>query len=108
MTIYVLSGFNNYYNRIVKKFDTVEEYESYVLHTQQDYNFVPNDNVNTQITLGSNVNTYNGEGDYVLAVNEFNEIVSRWFIIESVRDRAGQFTLTLHRDLIVDYYESVI
>ena len=47
MTIYVLSGFNNYYNRIVKKFDTVDEYMPYELHTQENFNFVPNDNVNT-------------------------------------------------------------
>ena len=53
MTIYVLSGFNNYYNRIVKKFDTVGEYEPYVLHTQQNYNFVPNDNVDTKVVLGN-------------------------------------------------------
>lgn len=108
MTIYVLSGFNNYYNRIVKKFDTVEEYMSYELHTQQNYNFVPNDNVNTQVVLGSNVNLYDGTGDYLLAVNEFNEIVSRWFIIESVRDRAGQYTLTLHRDLVADHYDQLL
>lgn len=103
MTIYVLSGFNNYYNRQVKRMETVSDYSSYVLHTQQNYNFVPNDNVNTQVVLGSNVNNYSGEGDYLLAVNEQNQIVSRWFIIESIRDRAGQFTLVLHRDLVADH-----
>lgn len=53
MTIYVLSGFNNYYNRIVKKFDTVGEYEQFIIHTQQNYNFVPNDNVDTKVVLGN-------------------------------------------------------
>lgn len=108
MTIYVLSGFNNYYNRVVKKFDTISEYEPYVLHVQQNYNFVPNDNVNTQVVLGNIGNQYTGEGDYLIVVNESNEIVSRWFIIESVRDRAGQYTLTLHRDLVVDHYDEVL
>lgn len=108
MTIYVLSGFNNYYNRIVKKFDTIEEYEPYVLHIQQNFNFVPNDNVNTQVVLGNLGNQYTGEGDYLLAVNELNEIVSRWFVIESVRDRAGQYTLTLHRDLVADHYNELL
>lgn len=108
MTIYVLSGFNNYYNRQVKKFDTINEYEPYILHTQQNFNFVPNDGVNTQVVLGSNVNNYNGTGDYLIVVNDFNEIVSRWFIIESARDRAGQFTLTLHRDLVVDHYDELL
>ena len=108
MTFYVLSGFNNYYNRLVKRFDTLEEYESFILHTQQNFNFVPNDNVNTQVVLGSNVNLYDGTGDYLLVVNELNEIVSRWFIIESVRDRAGQYTLTLHRDLVADHYTQLL
>lgn len=108
MTIYVLSGFNNYYNRIVKKFNTVEEYLPYELHTQENYNFVPNDGVNTQVVLGSNVNLYDGTGDYLLAVNDLNEIISRWFVIESVRDRAGQYTLTLHRDLVSDFYDNII
>lgn len=44
----------------------------------------------------------------MLVVNEFNEIVSRWFIIESVRDRAGQYTLTLHRDLVADHYDELV
>ena len=73
MTIYVLSGFNNYYNRIVKKFDTIEEYMPYVLHTQNNYNFVPNDGVNTQVVLGSNVNTYDGTGDYLI-VTELKQV----------------------------------
>lgn len=127
MTIYVLSGFNNYYNRIIKRFDTVEEYAPYELHTQENFNFVPNDGVNTQVVLGSNVNLYDGTGDYLL-VTEMRQvpiddnpndnipprlvwkefIVSRWFIIESVRDRAGQFTLVLHRDLVADHYNELL
>lgn len=53
-------------------------------------------------------NEYDGTGDYLLVVNELNEIVSRWFIIESVRDRAGQYTLTLHRDLVADHYNEIL
>lgn len=51
---------------------------------------------------------YSGVGDYFLVVDEFNQIVSRWFIIEQVRDRAGQYTLTLHRDLVADYFDQII
>ena len=127
MTIYVLSGFNNYYNRIVKKFDTMEEYQPFVTHTQKEFNFVPNDNVNTQVDLGKNGNPYKGDGDYLL-VTEMQQvlvdddpnddippqlvwkevIVSRWFIIESKRDRAGQYTLVLHRDLVADHYDELL
>lgn len=108
MTIYVLSGFNNYYNRQVKKFDTLEQYTPYLLHTQENYNFVPNDNVNTQVVLGNVGNQYTGQGDYLLVVDELNQIVSRWFVIESARDRAGQYTLTLHRDLVADHLNELI
>ena len=40
--------------------------------------------------------------NYLIAYDN-NEIVSRWFIIDAVRTRAGQYQLTLHRDLVVDY-----
>ena len=107
MNLYILNNFNNYYNRIVKYFNNINDYPQahYIL---TNTNFVPNDNVNTQQTIGSNVLMYDGKGDYLLAVNEFNVIVSRWFIIESKRDRAGQYTLSLRRDLVADYYEQVI
>lgn len=108
MTLYVLSGFNNYYNRQVKKFNTLKEYIPYLLHTQENYNFVPNDNVNTQVVLGNLGNQYTGEGDYLLVVDEFSQIISRWFVIESARDRAGQYTLTLHRDLVADYLNELM
>lgn len=108
MTIYILSGFNNYYNRIVKKYALIEDYNDFIIYTLQNTNFVPNDNVDTQHTFGSNVQAYNGTGDYVIVADEYNVIISRWFIIDSVRDRAGQYTLTLHRDVIADYYDEVI
>lgn len=108
MTIYVLTGFNNYYNRIVKKYDTIEEYSDFIHYTLQNVNFVPGDGVNTQHTLGSNVQMFNGAGDYFIVTDESNQIISRWFIIDSTRDRAGQYTLNLHRDLVADYYNYAI
>lgn len=105
-TVYILSGYNNYYNRIVKKENSLEDYQPYVSYTLTETNFVPNDNVNTEHVVGTY--DYDGTGDYVVVVDSNNEIVSRWFIIESVRTRAGQYKLTLHRDLIVDHYDEVV
>lgn len=34
-------------------------------------------------------------------------VVQRWFIIDSVRSKAGQYKLTLRRDLIADYYNII-
>lgn len=119
-TLYILSGFNNYYNRMVKlPGDTKEDYPQEI-YTLDATNFVPNDGVNTEHVVGTY--DYNGEGDYLL-VTEMQQVpiddkdpptlvwkeivVQRWFIIDSVRNRQGQYTLTLRRDLIADYYNII-
>ena len=110
MTIYILSDYNNYYNRIVKKEDTLSDYiDKYTVeHQLTGVNFVPGNGINTQHVFGTNANNYSGKGDYLIVADTSGNIVSRWFIIDSTRDRAGQFTLTLHRDLVVDYYEDIV
>lgn len=109
-TIYILSNFNNYYNRIVKKEDSISDYiDKYTVEYElSGVNFVPQDGVDTTHVFGCSLEPYSGKGDYLIEVDENSEIVSRWFIIESVRDRAGQWTLTLHRDVVVDYYDQVM
>lgn len=111
MTIYILSGYNNYYNRVVKFESSLEDYiDNYnVEYTLTGCNFMPNDGVNTQHVFGATLNAYSGKGDYLIVYSEETaSIDSRWFIIDSVRDRAGQFTLTLRRDLLADYYYEII
>ena len=119
-TLYILSGFNNYYNRMVKlPGDTREDYPQEI-YTLDATNFVPNDNVDTKHVVGTY--DYSGEGDYLI-VTEMMQVpiddkdpptlawkeivVQRWFIIDSVRNRQGQYTLTLRRDLIADYYNII-
>ena len=104
MTLYILK-YNNYYNRLVKSFDTMEEYEPYVTYTLQSTNFNPSDGVDTQHVFG--VGEYDGTGDYIIALDEDGQIASRWFIIDTVRTRAGQYQVQLRRDLIVDYYNII-
>ena len=104
-TLYILSGFNNYYNRMVKlPGDTTENYPEPV-YTLDATNFVPNDGVNTTHVVGTY--DYSGEGDYLLVVDSPDKIIQRWFIIDSVRNRQGQYTLTLRRDLVADYYNII-
>ena len=111
MNLYIYS-YNNYYNRILKKAgNTLESYEPFLHYgpVQGVYGFTPGDGINTIQVIGSNVLMYDGKGDYLIAHNpNTNEIDSRWFIIDSNRNRSGQWTLTLHRDLLVDYYNAVI
>lgn len=118
-TLYILSGFNNYYNRMVKlPGDTIEDYPESIYELEAT-NFVPNDGVDTTHVIGTY--DYSGEGDYLLVVEAIqvpadddpdklvwkNIVTQRWFIIDSVRNRQGQYTLTLRRDLIADYYNIV-
>lgn len=104
MNLYLLK-FNNYYNRIVKKFDTLAEYlvtPYYNNDVVENVNFNPNDGVDTEQIINSN-----GKFDYCI-LSDGITIESRWFIIECKRERNGQYRLTLRRDLVVDNYNSII
>ena len=104
MTLYILN-YNNYYNRLVKKEASLEDYQPYVIYELLNTNFNPNDGVDTQHIIGTG--EYDGKGDYILVANEYSEIVSRWFVIETKRTRAGQWLLDLKRDVVVDYYNII-
>lgn len=104
MDLYLLK-FNNYYNRIVKKFDTLAEYLSapyYNGDVVENLAFDPNDNVNTYQIVNTNYSC-----DYAVLADG-NEIISRWFVIETKRLRNRQWQLQLRRDLIVDNYTPII
>ena len=112
----LLLHYNNYFNRIIKKENTIADYKA----ADADYkevsniNFNPGDGVNTSLVLGlgQNGSLFDGEEfDYLVAyevVDNTNVINSRWFIIEQDRERAGQFELTLKRDVLVDNYADVV
>ena len=112
----LLLHYNNYFNRIIKKKDTIADYKA----ADADYkevsniNFNPGDGVNTSLVLGLGQNGSLFEGDefdYLVAyevVDNVNVIDSRWFIIEQDRERAGQYELTLKRDVLADNYNDVV
>jgi len=54
MNILLLRGFNNYFNRIVKKYSTVDDYKanSSSFLELSNINFNPNDGVNTDLIIG--------------------------------------------------------
>ena len=99
--IYVIK-YNNYFNRIVKRESSLTDYLTDEYQVSTDVSFNPNDDVN-----GSTVVNFKPNGDYAIAANN-DEIISRWFIIESIRLRTGQYRLTLRRDLLADEYDTVI
>lgn len=101
--LYLLQ-YNNYYNRIIRKEASLSDYQEYVIGSPlTGVNFVPGDFVNTTQV----VNWDNTIPNYILQVMG-GQIISRWFVIEAERTRQGQLALTLHRDLIADYYDGVV
>lgn len=101
--IYLLQ-YNNYFNRIVKKEPTAMDYTSKAVYTLTRTSFNPNDGVNTSHVMNTEVLC-----DYAVVTDlTGTQIASRWFVIESKRERNGQVTLTLRRDLVADYYDDII
>lgn len=100
MELLLLSGFNNYFNRHIIRYDDLQDYISHSKSAFQlaDINFNPNDNVQTKIILNSTLDN----ADYLVAYEKNDTYTSRWFILSNVRQRNGQYELSLKRDVIAD------
>lgn len=106
MNLYFLT-YNNYYNRVCKREDTLSDYLDYLVGepVQSVINWNPRDGVDTEQILNSwNYHT----PDYLVVTDDSNNIVSRWFVIDADYQRNSQYRLRLHRDVIVDNYEAVL
>ena len=113
----LLLHYNNYFNRIIKKKDTIADYKAADTNYKEvaNINFNPGDGINTSIVLGlgqtGSIFTSTDEFDYLVAyetVDNKQVIDSRWFILEQDRKRGGQYELTLKRDVLADNYSDVI
>lgn len=113
----LLLHYNNYFNRIVKKKETIADYKAADTNYKEvsNINFNPGDGVATSLVLGlgqtGEIFDANEEFDYLVAYETVNNqavIDSRWFILEQDRKRAGQYELTLKRDVLADNYNAVI
>ena len=107
----VFMTYNNYYNRIIKKEDTMAAYNNVASDSQEFYDvqFNPNDGINTEQIVNWR---HNWTPDYVVVYDDSlpanSAIQSRWFVIEWVRTRTGQYKATLHRDVIADNLNELI
>ena len=123
MNLLILKKFNNYFNRIVVKYDTLAKYQdrsdSYVAFTGVNFDY--NDGVTTELVVGSTGQQISGAPidwdesgcpDYLVCyetdANNSVSIKSRWFITESKKNRLGQYTLALKRDSIADHMDETI
>lgn len=109
-TIYFLSGFNNYYNRTIVEptIQSPSELDEYIVQTKININFNPGDNVSTQLVVNYSDIDDSTEIDYLIAEDETTNDFTRWFVLDRERNLTGQWTLSLRRDLISDYFEDVI
>lgn len=95
-------NYNNYYNRIVKKENTLSGYGE-PIYVEQGVNFNFSDGVDTTQVLNTDLNP-----DYIVLVDTNGNIISRWFVIDANYTRNGQHVFTLHRDVIADKYDEVL
>lgn len=104
-----LLNFNNYYNRIIKKFDDLSEYESFLCaDIARKVNFNPGNGITTSVIINANNDfKIDNTPDYLLVVKD-KQIESRWFVISAGRTSRGQYQLNLKRDSIADNYDETI
>lgn len=111
MTLYLIPK-HNYYNRKIVKYNNVSEYiDAFGLIDLVDgVNFISNDSITTTQVVNYNaleLATGLDAPGYVLVTDNGN-IVSRWWVTESVLIRNGQARLSLLRDVIADYKETIL
>ena len=126
MTILLLKGYNNYFNRIRKSETSITAYKeastSYLEYA--GVNFDMQDGITTSLIVGcehqkdteivnqqpvEKILKWDEEGspDYLIVHNN-TSIKSRWFILEVVKIRGGQYKLALKRDVLVDFSDQIM
>lgn len=113
MKYYFLKNYNNYFNRILKKFDTVSEYlnavKTYQTYTNDDISFNHNDDIFAVIQHLDWLATLFWKPDYMLEVNDNDVIVRRWFVADFIYDsQTTKYNVNLRRDVLADYKDSIL
>ena len=111
-----LERFNNYFNRKLIKYSEIDDYvthsQNYFVPTTSNadgtysdtlFDFNPNDNITTEII----VNDVPFDPDYFLLLDDAQNIIQRWFVLEQKRNRKGQWLYFLRRDVLADSYDEV-
>ena len=106
MTVY-LFNFNNYYNRQVIGFKTIDEYiDMYdYLDSFIPINFIEGDDIQTELVCNSPEAHH---ATYLIVCDSDDNILTRWYVVDQFKNCNGQYKLKLVRDLVYDYYDNVI
>ena len=108
--VYLLQ-YNNYYNRQLKYYSTITEYQA-----ADDVNIISYYNANVDIKdmlktkIIINYNNFLATPNYVLLEDlkdAEHPLLSRWFVIECKQTRGCQHEISLKRDVIADYYATI-
>lgn len=102
--------FNNYFNRKVKRYTTVQDYisnssHSAYLNNGENIDLNPNDDIATKLIINWDKEW---NPDYLICINEKNKISYRWFIVEKVRKCGQQYECTLKRDAVAEKYDIIV
>ena len=106
MYLYLLK-YNNFVNRIVKKEDELMGYLTDYPYKVVKKNFEMRDGVDTRIDIKWDADF---TPDYLLVISEDDntKITSRWFITDMINTSGKNYICPLHRDVMVDNYDSVV
>lgn len=115
----LLLHYNNYFNRQVKRLSNTSQYQNADANCVfcSNVNFDYNDGINTSLILGKGGNPadlFTGakdKFDYLVVYDTSIvsvPVVSRWFIMETIKTREGQYDLRLRRDVVADHYDEII
>lgn len=108
--------YNNYYNRLLKIETDYTKYEAVRTGTKnvENYNFNPNDGITAEAVINQ-ADSEITKANYLVVLKETTEnnittktIDSRWYVLECKRNRLGQYTLSLYRDTLGDYFNEII
>ena len=108
MKLYFLH-FRNYYNRRIKKFDTIIDYAPYFVGSPIiNALWSPGDGVETQQVLNLYDQALESIPNYLVVTDDNDVINSRWYVMDGNYNRKGQYVLGLRRDLLADHLEEVL
>ena len=94
----------NYFDRRIYFYESLDDYEAFAdaYEEDEDINFNPNDGVTATLVVGLLTPKNYFDYTYLLVLDDNDEIVSRWYIINSNRNISGQFFLDLRRDVVAE------
>lgn len=107
-TLHLLKNFDNYANRRLMIRTTINDYindEDILIGSFEKRNFVFGDGIQT-----THIINYVGAlptPSYVIVENETDHSFTRWFVTNCNENRGCQYTLTLKRDSVADYFENI-